>query len=344
MKEKIIHIFQSVANKMTQTVFPALKTKVLSVKSKTQAFFKKGISAAPDLKNKTVAFVLQWWHLLVGAFFAFIVLYYPVGALIVHRIDVNPDFSVRSEYPSPLLPATLSKLIGREISTNMFTPNKPFFYPAAILDNMPAFQTGVITGIKNITNILGVVNASSEELTAAAERLSYSPFVWHIENWKPAIASVKKYKKAQELLMEYQNKAAKEGFNHSKEAANSIISQIVQGLEDCLNRLEEQEKAGSEKMLDAKADELFYAVKGEAYVYLLTLKDMSNDFKEVFEHKETTEKLQKAETFLQKAVLMRPVAVVNGAIESSVIPNHLLNSGFYLSRTVSELKDLESIL
>ena len=242
------------------------------------------------------------------------------------------------------MPGMLSDLTGREISVNMFTPNKPFFYPASILDDMPAFQTGIITGIKNITDILSLVNSHSEKLTAAVEKFSYSPFVWHIENWKPAIASVKKYKKAQELLKEYQEGKEGEVFNRSKEAAHSIVSQIIQGVENCIEALDEQSRIGSEKVLDTRADNVFYSVKGQVYVYFLTLKDMKLDFEDVFKNKKAAAELEKAEAFLKKAVLMRPASVVNGAVDSQIVPNHLIGAGFYLARSVSELKNLENVL
>ena len=345
MKEKIRQTIQSVKEKISKEYFPSAKTRVVRLYDAGRVFFKKGKERLPEWKNKAAAFVLKWWHLAVGALFAFLVLYYPTGAFLTHHIDVNPDFS-SSRSDDPALPGTMSALIGREITTHTFTPNKPFFYPAAVLDDMPAFQTGIMTGILNTVRILSVVNAQSETLTDAAERLTYPVDIWHIENWKPTVSSVKKYKKAQNLLSAYQKNAAegKEAYNRSAEAMRSIVEQIIQDTEYMTDLLDSTVRSGAKKVWYLKADDRFYAVKGWAYVYLLVLRDLKKDFADVFANEKLEQYRRNAESFLRQAVLLRPVFVANGSPESQMVPNHLLNVGFYLSRAVLELKELENTM
>ncbi|MBR1777252.1 MAG: DUF2333 family protein [Alphaproteobacteria bacterium] len=346
MKENFRGKLQTVWKKITQDYWPLVKEKGKNALERGRLFVKKLFSSLPEIRRKTVSFILKWWHFGLGILFAFLVLYYPVGAFITHHIDADPAFPVRQSPQKPVLPDTLAALVGREISTHMFTPNKPFFFPAAALDNMPAFQTGIIMGIKNVTDILSIVNAQSEALSDAAERLAYSPAVWHVQNWKPAVSSVKKYKKAKELLTSYQTAAAqgKETFNISKEALESIIAQIIRGTEECVEALEQQAENGSQKVWDFQADNVFYNVKGQAYVYFLALRDLKEDFETLFVNETLEKERLSALKFLEKSVRLQPAAVVNGAPVSQAVPNHLLNAGFYLSRAVSELKNMEQTL
>ena len=210
MKEKFLQMIQSVREKTTQVFIPFLKKTAQRLSGTFGLLIKKGGENAPLLKNGIKDFIVNWWRLCIALLLLIFILYYPAGALIVHDIDVDPDFGAQKSRPVPTID-TLAELIRRETDTNVFTPNKPFFHPSTLLDDMPAFQTGVITGIKNVTDILSVVNAQSENLTQAAERLAYPVSVWHVRNWKPAVSSDKKYNKAADLLKTYQKTSRKAG-------------------------------------------------------------------------------------------------------------------------------------
>ena len=364
MKEKILHTIQIIREKLSllwekaaKEYLPAVKTRIVSLCDKGSAFLKKGMENTSGWRSATLNFALKWWHLAAGVLFIFLVLYYPMGAFLTHHIDIDPDFSSsKPDDKGPALPRTLAALIEREITSHTYTPNKPFFHPSAVLDDMPAFQTGIITGVQNSVRILSVVNTQSETLTDAAERLTYPSDVWHIENWKPAVSSVKRYKKAQSLLSAYQKKVATvteneeeteektEKYNLSANAAYSIIEQIAQDTEYMTALLDDIARYGAEKVLYSEADDRFYGVKGWAYVYLLVLRDMKKDFAGIFADERLEEHRHNAEEFLRQAVSLRPVFVANGSPESTIIPNHLLNAGFYLSRAVSELKELKNIM
>ena len=155
---------------------------------------------------------------------------------------------------------------------------------------------------------------------------------------------IKKYKKARDLLAAYGKNAAEgtENFNRSAEALRSVVEQMTTGMEEAVQTLASHVRSGERKITDARADDTFYAVKGRLYVYLLTLRDLKKDFANVFADKKAEELRRRAESSLEKAVLLRPAFVANGSPESQIIPNHLLNAGFYLSSAVSELKELEN--
>ena len=57
-----------------------------------KVFLKTSPDFIPPSKEKVVSFVLKWWHWMLGGVFAFLVLYYPAGAVLTHQIDDNPSF------------------------------------------------------------------------------------------------------------------------------------------------------------------------------------------------------------------------------------------------------------
>ncbi len=314
---------------------------------KTAAFFKNiSVKTVLSAKEKIIPFVLKWWHWMLGAVFALMVLYYPAGALLYHRIDINPPFGAKTQEASVQTLNTLAELIGRETDQYAFTPNLPFFFPAAVLDNMPAFQTGIITAIQKITQAFAVADPQSEPLKKAADLLAYPVNVWHVDQWKPAVSSVKKYRTAGHLISEYaaQEQADRSAFDPSARAAEIIINHLVADLKECIAALNTQISAGEDKIWDTQADNVFYEVKGQAYVYFLMLRDMETDFKNLFLNEALKNKAKKALSALETAVRIQPMIVVNGAAETQFLPNHLSGAGFYLARAALDLTDMAQMV
>ena len=318
---------------------------------KTKIFLKSGVDFTPPSKQKIVSFVIGWWHWLLGIVFAFLVLYYPAGALLYHRIDLNPAFGIekqsdKAENQDVQMLKTLSALIQREVDQNAFTPALPFFFPSVLLDNTPAFQTGIVFGIQKVTNALSEANPEIESLKQAADLLTYPVSVWHVHNWKPAVSSVKKYRTAAQLIQEYQENiiSKKMTFNHSKTAVELIVSRLAEEIELCVEILDRQIQSGERKILDIKADDIFYEIKGRVYVYYLMLRDLKKDFETAFDNDQSVQKLQTGMAVLKKALYLQPLVVVNASAETQFAPNHLLGMGFYLSQTALDLVQLTKVL
>ncbi len=311
-----------------------------ALRKKGEALFGKSVGKALPLKQKAANFILKWWHLAAGGILVFLILYYPAGALIIHRIDTDSRFSDKNGKAVQVI-GTLEDLIRRETGTHMFTPNKPFFYPSAVLDDMPAFQKGVITGIKNATEAFHAVNPDSDNLNGAAERLAYPSDVWHVLKWKPAVSSVKKYKKARAKLAGYQQNVSngEESFNRSPQALATVLGRLETGIQNCIETL-----AGQMKVSDSRSDDVFYQTKGQAYVYSLILRDLKKDFEEEFKRESLEKKRLKTLDLLQNAVRMKPFFVLNGDPASPVLPNHLTGMGFDLSRAAYVLNEMRNDL
>lgn len=341
MKEKWKKIAQAAKSffKNTAAAFAVLWEKI-------KIFLKSGADFTPPVKEKIVSFVLKWWHWALGGIFAFVVLYYPAGALLYHRIDVNPRLGEKAQEDRIRSLNVLAELIERETDKHAFTPNLPFFFPSAILDNMPAFQTGIINGARNMAAAFAALNSQAGPLKEAAERLDYPVSVWHVDGWKPAISSVKKYRAAKYLILEYETEVKKgtQTFNTSPDALETMLNTLAENIKECIEKIDRQVAAGEKKIWDTDADNVFYEVKGQAYVYFLTLRGMKTDFKDLFSDEILKDRLEKTLFSLKKAILLQPMVVINGAAETQFVPNHLLGLGFYLARSAMDLTDMVRII
>lgn len=306
-------------------------------------FLKSSADFTPPAKEKVVSFVLHWWHWMLGGLFAFIILYYPAGALLTHRIDLNMHFAPSQEPNKSQTVAILADLIDREINGHSFTPNLPFIFPAYILDNMPSFQAGVIRATQKTAAVLAALNPESEDLKQAAEFLAYPEDIWYISGWKPSVSATRKYLAARNLLLQYET--AEEGkFNNSPAALSALTAFLAEGVEKNIALLERQIAEADKKMIDLKGDDVFYHVKGEIYVYALILRDLPEDFPEFSGNEPLMFLRSEIAGDLQKALMLQPLVVVNASPETQFAPNHLIGLGFYLSRASADLAEMHRIL
>lgn len=303
---------------------------------------KSAAARVPELAGRLFSFAVEWWHFGVGALFAVLVLYYPAGAFFFNRIDVNPAFNDGSK-AAVKTADTLAALIGREVDKHAFTPNLPFFYPAAVLDNMPAYQTGIVDGAQKIAAVLAKRNPDAAGLQKAAGALAYPATVWHVDGWKPAVSSDKKYHAAAADIAKYVADVANgdQVFDNSSASLKSFAAVLAEQLKFDSDTLAAQIAKGEKRVLDWSADTVFYTVKGRAYVWYLIARDLHSDFETAFLRAGVRKHWEKAVAALKSAALMQPMVVVNGSPETQFAPNHLLGLGFYLSRAAFALNDLE---
>ena len=160
--------------------------------------------------------VWRWgWRLLLVV----LILYYPLGAMIVQSIDDDPQFQPRSVAPGESRAvATAADLVTREVDINTWTPMMPFFTPAGILDNMPNFQRGIMAALgrfsTELMDQLGRTRGSSQtdrDLEQARGFLNEQPNVWI---WQPTVSiwpsatSAQKYRAGRDKLMAYNKRLA----------------------------------------------------------------------------------------------------------------------------------------
>ena len=307
---------------------------------KVKLYLKSSQSFTPHAKQQLTDFAVKWWGWILAGAAVFALFYYPTGALMTHRVDMS--MSLNDTAPTPKAVSTLELLSKRELTRNVYTPNIPFFHPGAMLDNMPAFQTGIFSEIKDFTKTLSALKPDSAELTKAAELYSYPPDVRFFKDGKPAPSSSDQYRKAADALAAYKNSA------RAVELSADELPAVILSLRDSLKRegerIENHIVKNEKKFFDWQADDLFYFVKGRAYVTALLLRDMKTDFPAAFDDETFKALIADAQTALQKALDIQPLIVANASPQTQFAPNHLLGLGFYLSRAQSVLTETEAYL
>ena len=159
---------------------------------------------------------LSWtWRALLIA----VVLYYPVGTLIIENIDDDPQFGPGTVAPGESRAvATAAQLVTREVDQNTWTPMMPVFMPSGLLDNMPNFQRGIMSALGRFSTELmdqvGRTRGSSQtdrDLEQARGFLNEQPNIWL---WQPSVSllpsttSAQKYRAGRDRLIAYNKRLA----------------------------------------------------------------------------------------------------------------------------------------
>ena len=128
------------------------------------------------------------WRIVGIAVAIFLLLYYPLGMALTHNIDDDPELPAglsNASAASSLSVAVVAALIDREVNTNSWVMNDPFFIPSSLLDNMPNFQQGMFSSFSRyaieLRDQIGRSrgsSASDPDLATAAGLLPYPGDVW----------------------------------------------------------------------------------------------------------------------------------------------------------------------
>src|SRR5512134_36549 len=119
-----------------------------------------------------------------------LLLYYPVGMIVVHTINDDPGFGP-GEVPQgqSRAVALAAALIQREVVETSWPANDPFFMPGAALDNMPNYQHGIQQALARfateMADQIGRSRGSSSadsDLSEARGLLNYAPDVWYVSS------------------------------------------------------------------------------------------------------------------------------------------------------------------
>ncbi|MCW9044739.1 MAG: DUF2333 family protein, partial [Alphaproteobacteria bacterium] len=150
---------------------------------------------------------------------ATVLLYYPIGMVVVHSIDDDISLAVDDTAPgSSRTIAMAATLIERQTDTHRWTANDPWFLPGAALDNMPNYQQGVISALSRfaieMSDQIGRTRGSSQvdsDLDKAAGLLKYSGTVWVFDfstSIAPTATSEAQYRAARKSLLKYNTRLA----------------------------------------------------------------------------------------------------------------------------------------
>lgn len=311
----------------------------------------------PEPAPKTDGKRPNWkWRIAIGAL-VFLVLLWPAMALMTSRIDDNPDFN-----PAPVKGGSHSVamavgLIEREVNQAGWVANAPFFMPAAMLNNMPNFQIGMVGALGRFSfeleDQIGRERGSSAadpDLTAARGLLQYEPTVWIFKPgtiW-PTAPAEQQYRDAAKALKRYNVRVAngEATFDARSDNLMAVLDRMALDLGAMSAELDTaiDHRHKTLGLLDFKADKVFYRVKGASYTYYMLLKAMEPDFEQALENKQVKPIYDQMLEELKKAALMRPLVVNNGTISGQFFPNHLANQGFHLLRARTKMREITDIL
>ncbi|WP_119303789.1 DUF2333 family protein [Dongia deserti] len=293
----------------------------------------------------------KWAGLVV---LAVLLLYYPVGMLLVHRINDDPEFAARDvPQGGSQAVALAAALIQREVQGTAWPANDPFFMPGYALDNMPNYQIGIQQALARFStemaDQIGRSRGSSStdrDLTDARGALNYAPDKWYFEAASITANSESQYRGAMVKLLSYNDRLARGQAPFEPRADNlmATLDRIGKDLGSASSAIDQQIDQHSGDWFDFYADNVFYLNKGRLYAYGLLLRDLGADFKAVIQEKGATTVWQRMVDSMLEGAVLQPIMVINGTPHAMMQPNHLAAQGFYLLRARIQLEEITDIL
>lgn len=313
---------------------------------KTIKVFKKTILLA----GKSIKKLFDTWPKAFIAVVACIILaYYPLGGKMSENIDKYSEynFELASEKRSQAV-EMIVKLINREVNENLWTPNLPFFFPAYCLDNMPNFQKGIIRGLKGLTaGLVKVVQCGEnkedfDNLKNAAGLLAYPENVWlasPTNKLKMAPSSSSQYRKARKNLKKFNDALEEEKcfWVKDEKSLRKLNSVVMRGLRASERQIKNEIREGNNSWFDTSADNVFYLNQGRIYAYMEVLKKLGRDYKQVLMADGVYQDWTVMLRALQDAVELNPDMVLNGRLDSELVPNHLMSLAYYVTKAENVL-------
>ena len=298
--------------------------------------------------------LMKWLGVLL---LAVIVLYYPVGMVLTHKINDDTSFAAPPVEPGASQAVALAAaLIDREVNKTAWPANDPFFLPGWALDNMPNYQRGMLGALKRfaieLQDQIGRNRGTSSadpDLQAATSALNYSPTAWV---WNPSISlmptvtSEAQYRQGMRALLSYNARLAKGTAVFERRTDNLVatLDRIGKDLGAASERTNQQIDESSGSWIDFYADDVFYQNKGLLYADALLLRDLGKDFGDILKEKGAQQIWDRMVDSMLEGAQLRPWIVINGRPDALMQPNHLAAQGFYLIRARAQLEELNDVL
>ena len=269
--------------------------------------------------------------------------YYGVGMAVVSTIDDDIAFTagpVQPEHSRAV--AVAARLIFREVDENQWVANDPFFKPGAFLDNMPAYQQGILAGISRFAATLATVVGGDPELERASGLLKYPGTVWKFDirtSFAPTASAEKQYRAAARNLDIFNERLA-EGdaqFPRGADVLRTILIHAIADMGIAADALDDHLTAERSVFLDSQADDLFYATKGRLYAHALLIRELAQDFHEELARRGLGDSWASLQLSLNRAATLDPPVVLSGAGDATLLPSHLTSLGYHLLQARAKL-------
>ena len=285
-----------------------------------------------------------------------LLLWYPLGMAVYTQVDDDTGFEPRPtayDAGGSKAVATAAALVEREIER--WAPNKPFWHPAAALDNMPNYQLGLMYAVSRFAiemgDQLGRTRGSSaidKDLDRAAGLLKYDGRIWYWGSGGllPVAPAQRQYQNAAEALARYNERLANGEATYDRRADNliALLDRVGADLGASSAALDKRALETNAGWFDTIADDLLFNVKGRLYAYYLLLRDIGTDFDKAIAEKQASKIWQQMLASLRQGAELYPPIVSNGYEDGLLMPSHLTALGFYLLRARTQLKEVADAL
>ncbi len=287
-----------------------------------------------------------------------LLLYYPAGMAVMHRIGDDTAFAAPQPPKSAesRAIAVLAAVIDREVNLHRWTPNDPFFMPSAALDNLPNFQRGIQAAaallIVEWRDKLARTRGSSAvdpDLVEAASRINTATDQWiwnpRVSLW-PQSAAEAHYRETLRRLAAYNRRLAEDKAVFERRADNlqALIDRISADLGSQSAIIADRVVGEGDLVFDSRSDNIFYQTKGRLYVFYLVLRELGADYEAVLTERQLKPAWRQTLASLEQAAKLQPLMVRNGRADSNLMPSHLAAQGFFLLRARVQLKEISEIL
>ena len=298
-------------------------------------------TAAYKFVRKCIKKLSDSWKVILTVIPLFLIFYYGLGSKIVENMDVKTEYKIEKSDKTPFFKTAeaMAFLIRREVDDKMWTPNLPMIFPAYVLDNMPNFQIGIITAVKDITGTLRYFKNNTEtqnkDIKKAYKQMNYAPDIWIMSRqgkFNLAPSSNSQYRKAANELRKFMRDGI---YKPDTNDLRLLLKKIGAKLQKLTLDSESHQQENSSKWYDGKADDLFYNHKGYAFALWQISKTLGHDYKEIILANDLYEDWVRMEASLKKAAEFSPLIIRNGKVDSIIAPNHLMMQNCYLLRAIS---------
>ena len=278
-----------------------------------------------------------------------VALYYAVGGRLVHRIDADPAFAEDVAVPDggSTLVATTAALIRREVDRHGWVANDPIIFPSSLLDDMAAYQTGLIGSARAVVDALAIDRPAPAELAAARAALAVPPDRWIFDvtrGFTPQQATESSYRDAAAALDRFNARLAAGADVVANEPA--AVAALVAAFADAVDAaatagLDHVEARGG-RWLDTTADDRFQTTRAALYARHLLLGALAADHPDLFASADTA--LQDALARLERAAALGPWYVTNGPADGQWRPSHVATQAAYALDAGAALRSLAATL
>jgi len=305
------------------------------------------------LRQRSANFSEVSFDIIIICILGFLLLYYPLGAFLTHKIDRNIDIEIKNNTSNQSQTIEMiSYIINREVNEQLWTPSLPFFFPASILDNMPNFQLGIINGVSKFTTALEKrIDAkiqdkeNNSKLYKATSLLRYPGTIWMFDphnKIKPVPSASNQYRKARRLLIKYNQSLITGQNTFYKNPADLvyILKKSNLNFTESSNQLSASIRENSQSFIDLKADDIFYYNQGKIYAYLLLFKALGHDYKNEIVKYGQYQNWTTMIKALEEASQINPILVRNGELNSITSPNHLAYLNAYILKAQNTINKI----